>query len=155
MFPEDVSEKVLEEDILKVKARQFFPTFAEWIADGNAEQIVRAAFSNDSTDKIIFAIPKNKTFFMTGCSLSTKNSDLGDQATGAQIRYGNVAPFTTFTLLTAETEAPGSGVANSINFSMPIKIEGGNTILLLSSGADSRQHGIIYGFLLDKKISIR
>ncbi len=149
------SEVSLEKDILPPKPREFFPTFAEWISDGNAEQIVRNAFSNDGTDPVIFEVPVNKTFFMTGCSFVALNSDIGTQITTAQIRYGNASPFQTFLLLVVEARASGSNSSNSINFSMPIKIEGGNTIVLTSSGSSSRNHGTIYGFLLDKKISIR
>ena len=157
MVDVEIPPQVLEEPV-----RKFFPTFLEWVADGNAEQvggsgnISRGATGAQSLT--IFTVPENFTLFITSVWLGSDNAAPG--AGTATILFQVSSPL--LVLLTDNLNlsfASGSHASNSLT--MPIKVSSGASVNIqlemISSGAPTTviAHGGFTGFILPKKISIR
>jgi len=131
----------LEEDVLKKGVREFFPTFREWAADGNVEQIIRSR----TTEGDLFTVPSNFTLFITSAWLSA-NVVLG--GTFSNMNISNRVAF-------LGVDCPIDQVSSiTADFSMPIKVHEGEVITIGTGGVNTTRGGFV-GFLLPKKISVR
>lgn len=140
VFPDDVSDVVLTEDVIK-KRREFFPTFREWVADGNADQIIRSRTSEGT----LFSVPSNFTLFITSAWLSA-NVVLG--GTFSNMNISNRVSF-------LGVDCPADQVSSTTaNYSMPIIAHEGEDIIIGTGGVNTTRGGFA-GFLLPKKISVR
>ena len=146
------SDVFLDKDIIPDKAREFFPTIAEWVADGNAEQIIASAIANG----VMFTVPDNFTLFITSAFISDHTESTGAD-NDAQIQVRDE------TRLILATNTPHSHTGGNNHehccvaqtYPMPIKVESGATIEFRGLGAGAHGTAGIQGFLLPKKISIR
>jgi len=151
MPPFQGSDVPLEEDVLKKPIRQFFPTFAEWVSDNNAEQINISAQQTGAGSTTVLTIAQNFTFFLTtAASFAMDTNNVASVRTGA-ISIGGVANST---LILAGVHAAGDNFFGSVSYPMPIRVEAGQSIIVTSS-ANMNHRASITGFLLPKKISIR
>lgn len=132
MPPFTGSDVPLEEDILK-RPIEFVKTWVEFAAD-TFEQVNEEV--NTVSSVAIFTVPDNKTFFMTGASISTDTDDSEITST----KFG-------------ERSLLHSKVGNvSQDFTMPFKFDSGIVINAVKAGIAAANF-IIRGFLIDKKIS--
>lgn len=146
----------LTKDIVPEKPRVAFPTFAEWVSDGNAEQIVLDVGS----ERTIYEVPDNKTLFITSCYIT--GAELANASTHGNLTIsvssGGFAEETNLLAIKIDHTAGQHGGANtaSLSFPMPIRFVSGAIIKLIESGmtTPSMRAGFT-AFLLDKKISIR
>lgn len=146
-------EKALtKEDILE-QPREFFPTFMEWVADRNAEQISKTKNSAGT----IYQVPANKTFFMTGCFITAMETGAVNSHGSVWIQEGTAGSGKVF--LNARIDhinaASGGAQAISRDFTMPIRVEAGVAIEMAVSGMTTPfATAHIDGFLLDTTISV-
>jgi len=136
------SEVPLQESILKAPPRVNFPTFAEWVADGNAEQVARSLASSS------FTVPDNFTLFITNLSLSYR-SNITDG-----VGFIAIPELGGGVLIVASEGGSDSTSVSNMTYSMPIKVSSGQVISVGSSQAGALT-GELFGFLLSNKISIR
>ena len=147
----------LDKDVVKEKPLAVSPTFMEWAADGNVEQIIAAGNEGAS---LIFTVPNNKTLFIT-------SAWVGGMETANVNSHGHIILFIedpaasgTLPILGASvdhvTGQHGGNTNNSLSFPMPLRVEQKNKIAITSPNINTpRMRGGFQGFLLDKKISIR
>ena len=145
---EDSSEGIpLEEDILK-KTREFVKSWTEFAADNF--QLVFKTTGGFNNDKTLFEVPVNHTFFLTYVELSCDTTNTAPLAArGARIFINKIGRLITITY--PNTASFESSTTNA-NFSMPIKINSGEKIIL-TTGDQTISAGSIIGFLIPKKIS--
>lgn len=153
VFPGDVSDKVLEEDVIK-KSREFFPTFMEWVADGNAEQILDAGSRLVIGAGVIYRVPANKTFFLTNAHLSSDVVAGGAGSSEVNLYFRNTKVQNKLISHHHDMVRPDHATS-SINFPMPLKLDAGEEVIIVNDHAAFRSIANIQGFLLPKKISIR
>lgn len=140
---------VLDEDVIKKPDREFFPTFQEWLGDGNVEQVTRFAFINGTTNSF-FTVPNNFTLFITSIWMSGNCAAAGAAQRDAQLDLGDDSKI----ILGLRITGAGTNQSNSLNYTMPLKVETGR-VVRLSSDANFAVSCGFQGFLLPKKISIR
>ena len=140
----------LTEDVVKKKPLVVSPTFMEWVADGNVEQITQAR-SNTLADTL-YIVPDNFTLFITSAFVSASCT------TGA--------PSNRSAILTIDGDEEGKAILfasitggytsanNAISFPMPFKVNSGQIVRGILNVNTLGRWGFI-GFLLPKKISIR
>ena len=145
----------LEEDVLKEPKRVFFPTFLEWISDGNAEQILDNAQQSGSGSTTIFTTPENFTFFLTSVHLSSDAAGGGGAGSAlCSVFFG--ANISIKRLLShRHVLASPDHVTSSLAFTMPMKLNSGESIIIDNDSATFQSVANITGFLLPKKISVR
>ena len=147
------SKVPLDKNIIPEQPRIFFPTFAEWIADGNAEQIIRTATFTTPGATPIFTVPENFTLFITNLHLSSDITGGGAGNTQASIRLGVndlIVPIRHTHVI-----ASADHVVSSLSCPMPLKVDSGDSVFLTVGLGTMIASGQICGFLLPKKISIR
>ncbi len=141
MPPFTGSDVSLEKDILKKGERVIFPTFAEWAADGNIEQVIRSRTS----EGVIFTVPQNFTLFITNAWISATIP------LGGSFSNMNISDQTSFLNLDCD-----DGNTNTIfaSYSMPVVVHAGDFVQVGTGGVNTTRAGFV-GYLLPKKISIR
>lgn len=147
------SPKALTEDIVKRPKEPYKATFMEWLADGNAEQILKEqALAAATADITIYTVPKNFTLFLFAASLSVSNVSAAANVTNLYLRGANGVSI--LAVRTIPTSGQGSMTQQ---FLSPLKVEEGETIYLNKNVASSdvKVTTTFQGFLLPKKISIR
>lgn len=145
----EVSDVPLTEDVVKRPPREFSATFSEWAAD-NIEQIIVGKQQSGSGSTDLYIVPDNFTLFVTNATINIECTS-GAPAS----RRGSISMIQdTVFLLRAILVAGNSSVNLSQSFPMPIKIHSGDK-LKVGGFANANTFGMIKGFLLPKKISIR
>lgn len=141
---------LLTEDILK-KKQEFIKTWAEWAAD-NLLQIVRDGDGGTT----LYTVPTKKTLFITSVWITGSiNPPISAEFArgGIQVR-GSGAIALVHLIRVHIGSVIGQNQSNSLNFSMPIKLEQGAELLVSNDGADpGRFNGGFAGFEIDKRIS--
>lgn len=142
-------DKILEEDVIK-RDRKFFPTMLEWVADGNAEQIV----GHTDAGGTIFTVPGNSTLFLTTMFMQSEDNNV---AVGGDAEMEVLMPDDSTRFVLGGINTTATGTANSVltlTFPMPIKINEKERIFIggLIPGAFSAG---FTGFLLPKRIGQR
>jgi hypothetical protein len=140
---------VLDRDVVKSKPLRVSPTFAEWVADGNAEQIIKTA-SIVNTTSTLYTVPANFTLFITTSFLSSDNIAGGAGTTAAQLKIGS-----TIILRQLHSLPAGDHTSTSQDYPMPLRVNPNDTVTLFSDSANLFVSGGFTGFLLPRKISIR
>jgi hypothetical protein len=152
------SDVVLDERrVLEPRSRQFFPTFTEWVADGNAEQVFVTSRSLASSTTI-YTVPDNYSLFVTSCWISATEEDNVSIHAFASIGKIEGATVTDFLGVNVDhiTGQHGGATAGSQSFPMPLKIQSGERMwITLDNFSNGNVSGGFQGFLLPKKISIR
>ncbi len=144
------SPKPLTEDVVKIKPLTVAPTFAEWVSDGNAEQIILFKQQTGAGNTEMYKVPDNFTLFITNATLNTWCTAGAPSARRGAISFRADTNFILSVLLVA-----GNSSENiSQIFTMPIRVNSGD-IIRVSSFAGSNTLALIKGFLLPRKISIR
>lgn len=140
------SEKPYEGENVK-SLREHYPTYAEWVSQGNREQIKIVGAGIAAGSNLIYSIPENKILFITGLILS------GRDTAGAGRDYQVFFQYpTTAGSALAFIHVPANGSSStSLNFSMPYRVNG-SRIYLNQASANSASHVVIYGFLEDINI---
>jgi hypothetical protein len=149
------STEPLTKDDVAEPERAYFPTFQEWISDGNAEQIIKHASSlTASTDIVIYTVPKGYTLFITSAFLHCSNEGTGaaGASSPAGIFIGKADAYLFLARLLAD-KAQELTFANS--YTMPIRITSGMTVYVRNPYATTDTLAGFTGFLLPSKISIR
>ena len=142
------SDVILKEDVLK-RPVDFVMTWLEYAAQ-NLEQIVRSEVDFIGAGEIIlFDVPVKSTLFITSVWLSVDGS-------------GQTSATSRITVNPRQLHLIGmnqSGVASArvnasptMNFSMPIKVNGGENVSLVVAGIHEASGGFI-GFLVPKRIA--
>lgn len=152
------SDVVLDEDrVLEPKTRLFFPTFTEWVVDGNAEQVLRSV-RDLVGDQAIFGVPEKFTLFVTSAWVSAVEEDnvsIHSFASIGKIQGTKVTDFVGGWVDHVAGQHGGNMFA-SLSFPMPLRVETGERIWVkvqnFSLGLVSAG---FQGFILPKKISIR
>ncbi len=142
------SDVPLEEDLIKKKI-EFVKSWTEWNAI-NSEQISKH-LDRFNAIGTIYEVPENKTFFLTFAQIvcyTTGVAPLGDKTSWIFAGATNNPIIKIDFPLRAAFE---HGEANA-NFTMPLKFESGQKILL-TAGTETFAHATLIGFLIDKKIS--
>lgn len=150
VFPEDVSNVPLTEDILKKKL-DFVKSWSEWAIDNRLFVI-----ADGDTGATIFTVPKNQALYITSCWITGSiNPPIGAEFArgGLQIRGGGVNGLRH--MIRVHVGAiTGQNQSNSLSFNMPVKLEEGQSVLISNDGDDAgRFSGGFVGFLVDKRIS--
>ena len=131
----------LSEDILKKKV-EFIPTLTEWSAQ-NREIVI----TSRSTTGTLFVIPIGETFFLTSASVDVRDT------TGSGQAVITIDPAFDNTRVIQALCTSGGEAANSVSFPMPLKIEGGNSIIFTLNGTTQGGSATITGWREPKKIS--
>jgi len=141
----------LTEDILK-KETPFNQTKAEW-SSVNRRQIITSV-SNVSANTVIFTVPAANTLFITGVWVECNYNGTVGAISGANLfssSFGQSLSDATIIGTTID-----SGVAsissNSLNLSMPIKVEENATITLTAAVNEENSGGII-GWIEPKRLT--
>lgn len=136
------SDVPLEEDILK-KPVEFVNSWVEWSAQ-NREQILRqnAATSGTAT---IFTVPAENTLWITSIQLS--GTKTGITGTFSTLEIENRTTLASLTFVNA-----GDNNSTTISFPMPIKVEGGERIVVQGQ-TNCFARGIITGWIEPKRIN--
>lgn len=140
----------LDQNVVKRKPLIVSPTFMEWVADGNAEQIFIGAARTIAGTSSIITIPNNFTLFITSASLNIVCTGVG----APTLRQGSIQ-IRGDTILAAQVFAIGAANRDSNSFPMPLRISSNEAIELVLSANNARVVATIQGFLLPRKISIR
>ena len=142
-------DKVLEENLIK-KDRKFFPSLMEWVADGNAEQIIRHRTSGG----IIFTVPAKTTLFLTTLFIDSEDNS-GATSSASNIVILMPDDSVRFTLGSIVSSAAGIPFkVLSLTFPMPIKIDQLERIQATGTIPAAFSCGFT-GFLLPKRIGER
>lgn len=145
----------LTEDVFEKGDRGFFPTFAEWVADGNAEQIFRSISAVANGIEILFTVPLNHTLFITSMSMSCMDVGVAAHGFAAMRKRGTEVEFLSIANDHGNIQAPTVS-QNSNSFPMPLRFNQGEIIEIRVENFSSPQiRANFQGFLLPKKISIR
>ena len=134
----------LEKDIFR-KDVEFVKTWVEWATD-NREQIFRIGVAANSVSTI-FTVPANNTLYITHVSVSTitgANSGTARMRQPADVNQGD---------LVSQRIIPNSNLVSSADFTMPIKVDAGGSIIIANSGVGVVTNGIIIGFIVPKRIT--
>jgi hypothetical protein len=115
-------------------------TKTEW-ASKNRELIITSAYGIAST--LIYQVPVNKTFYLTGCSLNGVNS-----AVGTAIFYLFVYPNSANCLASLRV-TNGAPKETNISFSMPVSLRAGTIIQASSDSANFSIFASVIGYLED------
>ncbi len=148
MVDEEIS---LTKDVIKRPDREAFPTFLEWVADGNAEQILRNAFKSTSGSVTLFEVPENFTFFITSFNMSSENTAGGAGNVESLLRFSTTEALARI----AHNMNEHDHVVLSQSYTMPVRVPSGQVIEISNIGASLNTSVVLQGFLLPKKISIR
>ena len=149
------SKVPLDKNIIPDRPREFFPTFLEWISDGNAEQILDNAQQSGTGETTIFTTPENFTFFLTSVHLSSDAAGGGGVSSAlATIFFGSSNSIKRL-LSHRHVLASPDHVTSSLAFTMPMKLNAGESIIINNGHSTFQSVANITGFLLPKKISIR
>lgn len=143
------SDVPLTEDVIKRPLREFSATFMEWAAD-NIEQIIVGKQQTGAGNTELYKVPDNFTLFITNATLNIWCTSGAPSARRGAISFRADTEF----ILRIQLLAGNSSENLSQSFPMPLKINSGD-IIRVSSFANSNTFGLIKGFLLPKKISIR
>lgn len=140
---------VLKDDVIK-RDRPFFPTMLEWVADGNAEQVV----GHTDGGGAFFVVPAKSTFFMTSMFIQSEDSS---PAAGGDVEMVVVMPddserFILGGICTTATGQKANVLAQS--FPMPIKINDKERIAIIGVVPDGFSAGFT-GFILPKRLGQR
>jgi hypothetical protein len=152
------SDVPLDKDrVLEPRTREFFPTFAEWAADGHIEQILRSR-TRVTINQTLYTVPENHTLFITSAWVTA--TETGNVSTHGEVRLDISTSGFNRTILTTPvdhiTGQHGGSTSLSLSFPLPVRIEEKNTIILVEAGITSPLlGGGFVGYLLPKKISIR
>lgn len=144
---DEASSKILDKDVIRRPDREFFATFAEWVADGNAEQIIRQ-IGTPTSGGTIYSIPKNFTLFITAACISITCTSGAPSQRIASIQLPDGQ-----SIIQAAIQGGFTAFSNAVSFPMPIRATSGNITTQINANAFG--NFIIIGFLLPKKISIR
>jgi len=149
------SDVPLEEDIL-IEKKPFSPTFQEWAADGNVEQVIIFNNKVNATEETIHTVGAAETLFITSMQMSL--SYLGDPGgERALIKINSGASGREILVLQANDGVGVSDFGNantSITFNMPLKVSSGS-LIRHDNPTNGQSTIIIIGFVLPHKISIR
>lgn len=148
VFPDDVSDKVLEESIIKV-AREFFPLFSEWAAD-NFQRIVRNTTAAGTNT--LYQVPENRTLFITAVHIYIAN-DAAPNARGIISIGSTDGSGQGETLLNITTTAASGSEGGAYSFNHLVKVEAGEIVQAKEISSNSSSIGFI-GFEVPKKISV-
>lgn len=137
---------VLAEDVIK-KLRNFIPTESEW--RGRTEEII-VRESGTTTTTTIFTVPKNKTLFITYAFVTAINSGSinGNGAAGLRIsKFGGLDILNAGFFNLQESVA-----TNAVNFTMPIKVDAGETVIIDAGVAGIKCSAGFMGWLESKTL---
>lgn len=136
----------LTEDILK-KEFEFVKTFLEWISNGNAEQIIRDAARTTGGTSTLYTVARNTTLFITSAWIAGVGTSIGTvinfflEEADRNLKFLRNYSF---------ENTPSS---SSITYSMPIRIESGQSIVFTIAIGQASAAGGFTGYLLPKRIA--
>jgi len=146
-FPPPTAQKPLEKDVIE-KNREFFPTQAEYNSK-QKDAKVYYVFKAGSGTSTLCTIPAGQTLVITGMSITGRNdSNVNEGRAVIYISSGYYNEDGIIFALEVTNESDGS---NSINLSMPLVVNGGDTIKAEVSGNMDASF-FIFGYLEDKEI---
>ena len=146
VFEPNPDEIPITEDVLK-KEIEFVKTWNEWSAD-NRDQIIRSALNTSASDVTLFTVPDRTTLFITSAFTHTLSLSLGAGGTAVS----GIKNRNTFILGTFLTAVDIGNAGLTTNFSMPLKFQEKETILIDNADADKRTVAGFQGFLVPKRI---
>ena len=149
MPPFTGSDVPLEQDILKKKI-EFIQSWTEFAAQ-NFDQVIRSAQRGTAGNQVLFAVPENNTLFITSawCSMIAHTIGGGTSTGGILIPNG---VFLVGVVLTG-TSAGLNSNSNSLNLTMPVKIESGGLVQINNPDTFKRTAAGFTGFLVPKRIT--
>ncbi len=142
-------DKVLEEDVIK-RDRPFTPTMLEWVADGNAEQVVGHIDGGGN----IFVVPDKSTLFLTTIFIQSEDNNV---AVGGDAEMVVIMPDDSVRFILGGINTTATGAAAnvlSISFPMPIKVNDKERIAITGLIPGAFSAGFT-GFILPKRLGQR
>ena len=120
-----------------VEKKDYTPTWLEWAAQ-NFQQISRAANQAGTGGATIYTVPTGFTFYLTNVSITGIEGGSSGVITPSGSRYE---------LISLKCSANNTAT-NSSCFSVPLKMNAGETINLIVAGAAANVTADITGFLV-------
>lgn len=144
------SQVILDKNIVPDQPRESFPTFAEWVSDGNAEIVIQSRLSGAADT--LYTVPDNFTLFITSAFVTAMCNTGAPSQRSALLIIGNREE--NGTIISTSIVGGNTSTTATLSFPMPIKINSKEQVRgILNVGLDARWG--FQGFLLTKKISIR
>jgi len=137
------SDVPLEEDILKKKI-EFVKSWVEWNAI-NSIQIIKFR----GTTGTLHTVPARRTFYITSCYIDARDDSA---TTGGTVSIFKGASNDRIMSISTTPVTLTGVFTNSLNFSMPIRVEAGETVEFSLSVGISGSAGI-QGFEIDAIIT--
>jgi len=128
------------------KEEGFYPTYAEWAAQGNREQITQASASVTSNTEF-YTIPENKILFITSAFLSAIHDGAGAGGSSSSLRIKSRDILLGVALNTGIQTTQNQ----TLNFNMPIVAYPGDIIMVTAHASTTARAGFS-GYLEDKQI---
>lgn len=140
----------LDQDVVKRKPLIVSPTFMEWVADGNAEQIFITGGISSAGRTTAYTTPKNFTLFITNISITIRCSTGAPSSRIGSVEFnaGDTA------ILQAVIVGGNTASSNSMSYPMPLRRSSGE-VITIAVNAGASVNFVIQGFLLPLKLSIR
>ena len=145
----DGEDVILEEDILK-KTRDYVPSFLEWASDGNVEQVIKSFNRESAGTTIGYTVPNNFTLFITNMHLSSEVIVAAPGVVQVSVKVRD-----DIVLAHLHNIGQGDHATSSFNFPMPVRVDSGDTVSIITASSALKGSAQFVGFLLPKKISIR
>jgi len=146
------SDIPLTKNVIREPDRAFSATFMEWVADGNAEQIIKRGTSAG----VFYTVPENFTLFITSAFVSGHKTNAGGAGHFVNLSIENLSGANPSVIMSLDlgnvAQVTWGSVSNS--FPMPLRAEAGKLITITFIPNVEGTAGF-QGFLLPKKISIR
>ena len=136
----------LTEDILK-KDLRFSPTWAEWSADYNNEQVVRSVSRTSGGTSTFFTVPDKQTLFITSAWISGIGSSAG---TIVNFRLHGSA-FSSQFLRVFSNDINGTSISQQ--YANPLRFEAGQVVEFTISIGQGVAGAGFAGFLVSKRLS--
>jgi len=134
-------ESVLEEP------KPYVVDFKDWVADGNAEQVLIDVSAGAGATTTLYQVPKNYSFFLLSAYLRAYLS--GAAVGGAELHIDGVYKFLNV-ICTTNIDTQNA----QLSYFMPLKIPS-EQLIVIDTDANTTAFGSISGFILPSKISIR
>ena len=145
------AEKALEKSVIPDKAREFLPTESEWKARHAVQQITRFSLAATGSFQVVFVVPANHTFFLTGATISASAQATLAGATRTATLFKDDSGLISSAVLNVLVNDVDAGAQASLTYSMPILIEEGNT-MILSNSTTTTSACTIVGWLEKKEV---